>query len=86
MLLEATEGPDDIYCGGVFCKAYRRQRKLQTNARTDQEIQQYCMDISPGLTMHIRNIIYAQMPYGGDIIRHDALTNDESGVNTSAND
>jgi hypothetical protein len=28
----------------------------------------------------------AQMPYGGDIIRHDTSTNDESGVNTSAND
>jgi hypothetical protein len=36
--------------------------------------------------MHIRNIIWAHMPDGGNIISHDALTNDESGDHTSAND
>jgi hypothetical protein len=31
-------------------------------------------------------MICAQMPYGGDIIGHDASTNDASSDNTSAND
>jgi uncharacterized membrane protein YccF (DUF307 family) len=44
------------------------------------------MDTSPGLMIYKQNMICAQMPYGGDIIRHDTLTNDESSINTSAND
>jgi hypothetical protein len=31
-------------------------------------------------------MICAQMPYGGDIIIHDALTNDKFSDNISAND
>jgi hypothetical protein len=35
------------------------------------------MNTSPELMMHIRNVICAQMPYGGSIVSHDALTNDD---------
>jgi hypothetical protein len=34
------------------------------------------MNTSPELMMHIRDVLYAQMPYGGSIISHNTLTND----------
>jgi hypothetical protein len=46
----------------------------------DQEIRQIMMNTLPELTTHIRDVLCAQMLYGGGIISHNTSTNDTSQV------
>jgi hypothetical protein len=83
ILSEATGGPDDIYHGGVFAR--HTDGKEATDKYKDSSGSPAIVD-RYSTRANDTHIKYAQIPYGGDMISHDVLRNNESSDDSSAND